>query len=222
MIKQKLNDLGLQCIDVKVVHRKDNNNELILYVVYFKPRTITVNELKKDYTNIDHTRVRWDYQKAKTNRVTQCFNCQMFGHGSSRCKVKTFCAICAGNHKTTDCHSNSIKCANCNGSHKAMSHECPSRQKYVEIKSKYSTKKVKSNSQPQSTRNYASNFPNTLNQSEQPPPSWNHQSQSTNNNLFSLDELRIITTELISKLRNCKSKADQFEVITSLAFKFLV
>lgn len=39
--------------------------------------------------------------------------------------------------------------------------------------------------------------------------------------LFSIEEVQQITLELIARLRNCKNKLDQFEVITSIASKFL-
>lgn len=88
-LKNKLIELGLQCTD------EDQPNEVILYVVYFKPKSTSLNELKKNFTSIDHTRVRWDFQKARNNKVTQCFNCQMFGHVSSRCRVRSFFALWA-------------------------------------------------------------------------------------------------------------------------------
>lgn len=201
--------MGLQCVDVKVIHKRENINEVILYIVYFKHKSITMNDLRKD-----HTRVIWDFQKSKNNKITQCFNCQMFGHGSSRCKVKTFCAICAGNHKTTECKSNNIKCANCSGERKAMSPDCPSRQNYVEIKAKLSNSKKATRPQYSNARNYATNFPNTLNQNHSPTTNWKYQNEIPHGNLFSIEEL-------ISKLRSCQSKMDQFEVISSIAFKFL-
>ena len=42
-----------------------------------------------------------------------------------------------------------------------------------------------------------------------------------NNVLFTIEELKSITIELIKNLKCCKSKEDQFNVITTLAFKFL-
>lgn len=41
------------------------------------------------------------------------------------------------------------------------------------------------------------------------------------NDLFSVEQLKVLTSELIDNLKHCKSKTDQFEVITSLAFKFI-
>ena len=42
-----------------------------------------------------------------------------------------------------------------------------------------------------------------------------------NGELFAIPELQSLTMDLINNLRNCKTKLDQFEVITNLACKFL-
>ena len=42
-----------------------------------------------------------------------------------------------------------------------------------------------------------------------------------NAELFSISELQTLTFELIANLKNCKTRLDQFEVITNLACKFL-
>ena len=39
--------------------------------------------------------------------------------------------------------------------------------------------------------------------------------------LFTIPELQSLTMDLINNLRNCRTKLDQFEVITNLACKFL-
>ena len=60
-------------------------------------------------------------------------------------------------------------------------------------------------------QNSNTNFPNSLHQKSTPTVnSWgNTQTENQNNNLFSFEELKNLT------------RADQFEVITSLACKFL-
>ncbi|KAI8121037.1 Nucleic-acid-binding protein from mobile element jockey [Lucilia cuprina] len=111
--------------------------------------------------------VRWEYQKPNRSKLTQCYNCQMFGHGSNRCNVKTYCANCAGNHKTSECKSDAIKCANCKGSHKAMSPDCPNRATYLEFKKRSqprrSTKPTNSYLNNNSNE-YTTHFPNSLQQ----------------------------------------------------------
>ena len=170
---------------------------------------------------------------SKKNHITQCHNCQMFGHGSSRCKVNTFCANCAGRHKTEDCKETAIKCANCNGQHKSTDQNCPNKIQYLNIKEKNKPLHKKSVKFGTSLQN-EKNFPDTLQQNIRPiTPIWNYSSRNKNegNNyinlpqnpgeLFTMSELQQLTLELITNLKNCKNKFDQFEVITKLACKFL-
>lgn len=42
-----------------------------------------------------------------------------------------------------------------------------------------------------------------------------------NNNLFSFEEMKNLTFELIASFKNCKTREEQFGVVTTLAFKFL-
>lgn len=49
----------------------------------------------------------------------------------------------------------------------------------------------------------------------------NLRNNNTNNVLFSFDDIKNITLELIQKLKACKTKLDQFEVVSSIAHKFL-
>lgn len=234
IIKKRLSEMGLQCLDVKIVIKKNQfNAEYVFYVVYFQRQTITIKELRQQYSIIDYLKVRWEFQQAKRSQVTQCYNCQMFGHGASHCRVKTFCSNCAGQHKTVDCKEPASKCANCGGPHKSTFNECPNKANYLNFRQRL---------QPAPRRrirefngNYNNNFPNTLRQStptstrnwQAPKTATNNfSSNSPNNNggsadLFSIEEIKNLTLELITNLRNCKDKAQQFEVITSLACKFL-
>ena len=57
--------------------------------------------------------------------LLHCFNCQMFGHGQSRCTRNKVCAKCATpGHHFEEC-VNEPKCANCNGSHASSDKKCP-------------------------------------------------------------------------------------------------
>ena len=152
----------------------------------------------------------------------------MFGHGSSRCMVKTFCANCAGNNKPVDCKESIVKCANCKGPHKAMSHDCPNRETFLKIRQRAQPKSIgQRNQQINNRSNYNVNFPNVLNQSETPNTSIignslpYSQNFNNNNNLFSFEELKNLTFDLISNLRKCKTREEQFQVVTNLACKFL-
>ena len=61
---------------------------------------------------------------------TRCFNCNCFGHIAARCKNKTSCGKCTGDHKTSDCTSSVKKCQNCNGSHFSFDKNC---QTYTDL-----------------------------------------------------------------------------------------
>ena len=60
-------------------------------------------------------------------RVTQCYNCQRFGHIARVCRNNTTCANCAGLHSTRNCSApreTTRKCALCKESHGAWDKEC--------------------------------------------------------------------------------------------------
>lgn len=235
LLKNKLLSMGLDCLNVKLIHKSEPGRmDHIFYMVYFKKQSISLKELRQKYSVIEYLKVKWEYYKNKINKVTQCYNCQMFGHGSSHCAVKTFCSKCSGNHKTTECTANSFKCANCNGDHESSSPDCPSRIKYLEIKQRIANKNNRSpkrgnndvrqsNVQSGSNQNgYNTSYP-ALHTGSPIPNSWANLNTSSNNNgdLFSFEEIKNITFELIHKLKSCKSKLDQLEVVSSIATKFL-
>ena len=64
--------------------------------------------------------------------VTQCFNCQSFGHSVKNCGSKQKCLICGENHSYKGClnrEARKPKCANCKGSHVASYKGCPEYKK---------------------------------------------------------------------------------------------
>jgi hypothetical protein len=80
--------------------------------------------------------------------LTQCGNCQHFGHPTIRCKSRPACAVCALPHSTKDhlclrndcngglsCSHFDIKCILCTGTHKATDPKCPEKTK-IEIAEK--------------------------------------------------------------------------------------
>ena len=64
--------------------------------------------------------------------VTQCFNCQSFGHSVKNCRLKIKCLICSEGHSHKGCpdeETNKPKCANCKGPHVASYKGCPEYKK---------------------------------------------------------------------------------------------
>ena len=58
--------------------------------------------------------------------VQRCFNCQQFGHLAGRCQNTTICGNCAtSGHSHKDCTNTMMKCANCQGQHRANDSRCP-------------------------------------------------------------------------------------------------
>ena len=64
--------------------------------------------------------------------VTQCFNCQSFGHSAKNCRSKPKCPICGESHSHKGCPNKEArkpKCANCMGPHVASYKGCPEYKK---------------------------------------------------------------------------------------------
>lgn len=66
-------------------------------------------------------------QQADKSGAQRCFKCQLFGHMARQCTNKTVCGNCATEgHTHKDCTNPSMKCANCQGKHRANDGRCPS------------------------------------------------------------------------------------------------
>lgn len=260
-VKVELVSRGLKCQDVKSVVKNYEGFTDTMYIALFDNGSVNLNALKRDHSCLFRTIIRWDYHRKPKNRIVQCRNCQMFGHGEKWCSVRTKCALCAGKHKTADCKSTGQnKCANCNGNHKSIDVNCPNRQTFLEIReniniknssraphqqyrnnnnqtsvrsqqnlNQYSIGSINNNEpfyrqQPQqqqqhavSNRSSTNNFTNSMFS--------NNVSYSSklrgNNDLFTENEISQLTIEMITQLRECKSKEQQFNVIAQLTIKYL-
>ena len=64
--------------------------------------------------------------------VTQCYNCQSFGHSAKNCRSKQKCLTCGESHPHKGCPNKEAKkpkCANCKGPHVASYKGCPEYKK---------------------------------------------------------------------------------------------
>lgn len=124
----------------------------------------------KSNSEIDHIKIRWeDY--VKKNPVSQCWNYQQVGHGSSNCNKTTRCLKCSENHRTRDCpiqerseeNRTKLKCSNCGGPHPANYRNCPYIQQHLNKINTVSTKsQVLNNRNKENTVNFkndTNNFP---------------------------------------------------------------
>ena len=63
----------------------------------------------------------------------QCYKCFEFGHETKYCtSPKAYCSQCAGALNFRDCKSSYRKCKLCEGSHLAVSFQCPKRKEYIQ------------------------------------------------------------------------------------------
>ncbi|KAL7292534.1 hypothetical protein TKK_0014104 [Trichogramma kaykai] len=71
-------------------------------------------------------------------RTTQCLKCFKFAHIAKFCRGKQRCGICGDLQQTKDheCDGITPRCANCQGSHKSTSKDCPIFKKYELINMK--------------------------------------------------------------------------------------
>ena len=143
-ILEELNSLAIP--DLKFIKvsafstKKSIKNEKILpiHIVQISPDS-NPNKLK-DIRSINYQKIQWD--KLRKSEITQCFNCQHFGHTSSNCNLPYRCVKCNVNHGPNECkldknvklEKKEIYCANCkNFGHPASYRGCP---KILEIKKK--------------------------------------------------------------------------------------
>lgn len=249
-VKTELLRLGYKCTEVKKIIKTSNNYVDTLYIVYFERGTVRMHDLRKNTKALFYTIIRWDFQKKIKNKPVQCRKCQMYGHGERGCNIKPKCATCAGKHRTADCQSPAvIRCANCKNNHKATDPICPNRASFIEMRERFVNNNTLPNRRNVSTpvyNNNATNFPSVskysrVNGNTHHNFSWNHHTNNNNNtninntnnnkqnstpnnspnDLFTQEEVMQLTFEMVSSLRPCKSRDDQFNVIASLAIKFL-
>ena len=98
--------------------------------------------------------------------VTQCFNCQSFGHLAKNCRSKQKCLICGESHSHKGCLNKKArrpKCANWKGSHVASYKGCPEYKKPAFTQHLINNQKtyaatVSQNTPPQPTTNKTFTF----------------------------------------------------------------
>ncbi|UYV80320.1 HUWE1 [Cordylochernes scorpioides] len=122
----ELATMGFTETSVKRLHRQSTK----------RPMNIVLVELpKNEHNNKFYGITELLYQKIAvesfrtTNLVTQCFNCQGFGHGQLNCFLNPKCVKCAEEHHSKDCPRRSRqlppKCANCEEAQTANYRGCP-------------------------------------------------------------------------------------------------
>jgi hypothetical protein len=109
----------------------DGNKHPINPVVVTTLPTTTLAHFKH-ITDICYYRVRI-VKYTPTHTVSQCTNCQEFGHTRNYCKRRPICVRCSGNHDISECNrqTTTIKCSGCGGDHVASYRQCPARMQLL-------------------------------------------------------------------------------------------
>lgn len=109
-----------------------NSDKYPYYLVKFEPG-VAFPDIRAA-SPLFHTKVYWENFNPK-RRVTQCFNCQLYGHGARQCNLNPRCLKCGADHKTMECKKpkeTPPQCTNCQGDHLSNYTKCPTHLKYIE------------------------------------------------------------------------------------------
>lgn len=188
--------------------------------------------------------VSWESYRGGNRDVTQCQRCLNFGHGTRNYFMSPRCASCGKSHSTNECPPNEgpaeAKCANCGGGHHGTDRKCPKREEFKQIRKQAATINQQNRKQrmpvfqeadfPALTSHQitTSNAPGTVpawsvqKRLVQPPLELQHPPQTSNEptELFSPSELMQIFTSMSAALRECRTKADQIQVLGSFIFQY--
>lgn len=241
-----LAEVGLKPKSIRAITpRKRKYTDQAHYVLAFSLGSIKMSTLKQ-CKYIAHCSVEWDFYSPRKFGPTRCHNCNMFGHGKRQCQMKTKCPVCADNHLLDMCPSIDdsgnllqgckFKCPNCSGEHPATFEKCPKLIEYLQIQERLAAKNSKSaKTVPRQFVPKPEDFPTMKTRFGQQPtssvgnPSWVKATPGMNTStdpiqndiLMSPSEIIQLTQELISSLRGCKSRGDQFNIVVNMALKFL-
>lgn len=79
-------------------------------------------------------KIRWEKYK-NPKKISQCYRCQDFNHGTDYCHRKPRCVKCTKQHLTKDCDKPAEakpQCVNCSGDHPANASECPTYKQHLQ------------------------------------------------------------------------------------------
>lgn len=124
LIKSELEIRQFEIRNITNVLHKTNKHPLPLFFVDLEPSTQS-NEIYK-LTSLLHTKIKVEEPfKAKT--ISQCLNCQNYGHTKTYCGYPPRCVRCGAYHLSSACpnpRDTPPTCALCQGSHPASYKGC--------------------------------------------------------------------------------------------------
>ena len=137
----KLKDMKLNVINVSFLSK---NQAKPIYLVHFPKDSMKLQTLNQQFKVIDNLVVKWMKLNKAKKSVTQCYNCQNFGHASKSCGLKHRCVKCTESHLPGQCQrktrEGSAQCVNCQGNHPANHQSC---KFFIDYKEKITRSKPK-------------------------------------------------------------------------------
>lgn len=248
LIAGLLSEEIIEILPLKYDEKNHNIHKNINYLIKLDKTKIKIQELRK-IKSLFNIIIRWYPHVNYRNGPTQCRRCQMYGHGTSHCGRVIRCLKCGGDHSADDCMLQVIKCANCHANHEANDKSCPNREKYVAIRQNISINRqinyYKSNTLTSNKafnnfskenvilneKNFPAIKPRNSNSdffkafsTSQPTTSTSMRRNiptASTDELFTIDELTSMVSEIIQQISVCKTRSQQFEVIMKLSLQYL-
>ena len=124
LIKSELELREFEVRTVTNVLHKVHKHPLPLFFVDLEPSSQS-NDIYK-LTSMLHTKIKVE-EPYKPKIISQCLNCQEYGHTKSYCNYLSRCVRCGGHHQSSDCtisRDTPPKCALCLGNHPASYRGC--------------------------------------------------------------------------------------------------
>lgn len=113
-----------------------DNPDRPMYIIHFERGKTNIKVLSSTAKAVGNVIVKWDRFDPAQKRLTQCRNCQLFGHSATNCGNKYRCVKCTDEHEPGKCTrqskvaEGSPKCVNCQGDHTANSRICQHYSNY--------------------------------------------------------------------------------------------
>ena len=216
LIKSELESRLFEVRQVTNVLHKINKHPLPLFFVDLEP-TIQSNDIY-NLTSLIHTKIKVE-EPYKSKTISQCTNCQDYGHTKSYCGYQARCVRCGALHSSSACpnpRDAAPKCALCSGDHPSSYKGC---SVFKDLQQRNKPKRSNFLSDNISHKNNVQVSHPVVTPSTHPPESSQTYAQATSgsysNNIISppvsdinkfLDEFKLLINPLIALLTQVISK----------------
>jgi hypothetical protein len=236
----------------KINLKKSRYENETIFIVYLKKGTTTLSELKRNIRSLNYIVVNWAAYRKQNNvtQCGRCLNfghgannCNMT-QKCLKCGEEHATEKCVYSKQFEE-KTKEVKCGNCSQNHTANYHKCPNRISFLEYRQKIlerdaAKKRDNRTSYPRKTNNNNNSNNNSKNYSHfcmnnglvegmsysqavsSPHKSAGGSTNFASNDLFTPEEIMLITNDMFSKLSTCKNKFEQLAVIAQMATKYIL